>query len=94
MSELEPTLMRLRRARTAEQDETEIRTDLDARLDAVAAALEDADYLVSNRFTVADIVVGGVLVMAYRLKVLPDNVLSQYFARLEARPARQRAYGS
>src|SRR5579863_9930893 len=61
MSELEATLLRLRRAQTGGQDETDIRQDLDARFGAVVAAVEDADYLVANRFTVADVVLGGVL---------------------------------
>jgi glutathione S-transferase len=92
MSELEATLMRLRRARADEQDEAEIREALDARCGAVAAALENADYLVADRFTVADIVIGGVLVVARRLDVLPEGVLREYLDRLQERPARQRAY--
>ncbi len=92
MSELEPALLRLRRARADERDETEIRKALDARRGAVAAALGSADYLVDDRFTVADIVVGGVLVVARRLDVLTENSLQEYLDRLEQRPARQRAY--
>ncbi len=92
MSELEATLMRLRRARTDKRDESEILKALESRRGAVAAALENAEYLVDDRFTVADIVVGGVLVVARRLDVLPESTLTEYLARLEQRPARQRAY--
>ncbi len=92
MSELEATLLRLRRARADKRDETEIRNAVDVRLGAVAAAVEDVDYLVANRFTVADIVVGGVLTVAKRLEVLSQGALSEYLERLEERPAHQRAY--
>jgi glutathione S-transferase len=54
--------------------------------------LGNADYLVGNTFSVADIVVGSVLGFARTGEIteLPTSVVP-YVDRLEARPARQRA---
>src|SRR5450432_328903 len=59
----------------------------------VEAALAGRDYLVGNSFSVADIVVCGVLTFARmsELAELPAGIVP-YVDRLEARPARQRAY--
>ena len=58
----------------------------------IEQALGDADYLVANEFSVADIVVGSVLGFARtgEIAALPAGVVP-YVDRLEARPARQRA---
>jgi glutathione S-transferase len=58
----------------------------------VEQALGDRDYLVDDRFSVADIVVGSVLAFTRtgQLTELPEGV-HDYVDRLEARPARQRA---
>jgi len=58
----------------------------------IETVLGDADYLVGNAFSVADIVVGSVLGFARtgELTELPAGVVP-YVDRLEARPARQRA---
>ena len=58
----------------------------------LANALRDTDYLVGNRFTVADILTGHTLAWAGTAKMtLPDNVAA-YAERLLARPAHARAY--
>lgn len=60
---------------------------------AVSAALGDQDYLVANSFGVADVMIGSVTGFAQRaglLDQMPGN-LQAYLARLEARPAYQRA---
>jgi glutathione S-transferase len=59
----------------------------------VEAALAGGDYLVGNSFSVADIVVCGVLSFARTAEVaeLPPGLVP-YVDGLEARPARQRAY--
>ena len=58
----------------------------------VENALGDDDYLVGNTFSVADVVVGSVLLFARtaELAELPAGLVA-YVDRLEARPARQRA---
>ncbi|MEI7760423.1 MAG: glutathione S-transferase family protein [Thermoleophilia bacterium] len=58
----------------------------------IETALRDADYLVENAFSVADIIVGSVLGFARtgELTEIPAGVVA-YVDRLEARPARQRA---
>jgi glutathione S-transferase len=57
------------------------------------AALDDSDHLVGDGFSVADVVVGGVLTFARMsgLAELPPGIVP-YVDGLEARPARQRAY--
>ena len=59
----------------------------------VVAALGDRSFLVDDRFSVADILVGGVLsfVRTAELDALPAAVVG-YVDALEARPARVRAY--
>ncbi len=58
----------------------------------VENALGDEEFLVGERFSVADVVVGSVLAFARtgELTELPAGVVP-YVDRLEARPARQRA---
>jgi glutathione S-transferase len=65
-----------------------------AAADAVAAALDGADYLVGGRFTVADIMVGSALMFTTRAGIsdlLPPTLMS-YIGRLAERPAFQRAF--
>lgn len=59
---------------------------------AVERALEGHDYLVGDRFSVADLVCGAVLIFGKNAG-LTDNLpnITGYLARLEARPARTRA---
>ena len=60
----------------------------------IERALEGHDFLVGERFTVADIVTGAVLAGATRRGLLPDADLpglSAYVGRLIARPALVRA---
>jgi glutathione S-transferase len=62
--------------------------------DVVAGALAGDEYLVGNRFSVADVVVGGVLTFARMSELVPELPpgIAAYVDGLEARPARQRAY--
>ena len=57
------------------------------------AVLDGDDYLVGNSFSVADVVVGGVLSFARTAEIteLSPGIVP-YVDGLEARPARQRAY--
>jgi glutathione S-transferase len=60
----------------------------------VAAAVAEHDYLVGDSFSVADIVVGGVLMFARMSEIVPELPpgIAPYVDALEARPGRQRAY--
>jgi glutathione S-transferase len=59
----------------------------------IERALDGHEYLVGDRFGVADILCSGVLGPARRLGLLdPLPRIVSYLERLDARPARQRAY--
>jgi glutathione S-transferase len=97
MTEIESALMEIARQVWSEGEPIEEVVDAaTARFvkatGVVVAALGDREYLVDDRFSVADIVVGSVLAFARTSKVteLPDDV-EGYVDRLEARPARERA---
>lgn len=95
MTEVEQAMLRAYTARRGADPEAT--TKADARLDQAGAALADAldghDYLVGDRFTIADVVVGGVLDSARTFELLPDlPALHAYLARLDAREAKRRAY--
>jgi glutathione S-transferase len=95
MTELERTMVSWGTARHREDEEAVAAAR--KRMTKIAAALEegldDNDYIVARRFTVADIVLGGVLHSARQYKLFPDSpVLLGYLERLDERPAKQRAY--
>lgn len=59
----------------------------------LAEALAGRSYLVGDRFTIADVVAGGVLESARSFDLFPAApVLQAYLERLDARPAKQRAF--
>ena len=62
--------------------------------DVVEAALAGGEHLVGDSFSVADVVVGGVLTFARMSELVPScrRASLPYVDGLEARPARQRAY--
>jgi len=97
MTEIESALMDIARQLWKDGDPIEEVVDrATARFvkatDVVARALGDAEYLVDDCFSVADIVVGSVLAFTRtgKLTELPAGV-HDYVDRLEARPARQHA---
>ena len=82
--------------RLRETDPERAATALDRYRKAVRVienALDGHDYLVADGFSVADLVVGSVTAGVRRLELVDEfpNV-ARYLDRLEARPARQRAY--
>lgn len=93
-AELEPPLMDA--ARQAERDPERAqraRERFDAAAGAVAAALGEGEYLVGDRFTVADVLVSSALGFTRRAGLwdrLPPS-LQRYVERMDQRPARQRA---
>jgi glutathione S-transferase len=62
--------------------------------DALTGALRDSEFLVGGRFTVADVLVGTALNNTRRAGFVDEmpSHLSDYTARLTARPAYQRAF--
>jgi glutathione S-transferase len=81
MTELEPPMVEAARERFG------------TAIGAVEDALAHSDYLVGNRFTVADIIVGAILRSAVRRELLtPSERLAGYLERLTSRRAYARAY--
>ncbi|MBE2251984.1 MAG: glutathione S-transferase family protein [Myxococcus sp.] len=69
-----------------------LREKLAAPLAALDAALTGREWLVGASFTVADLIVGALLVWAQRLELLSTLPAARAFAeRIAARPAYQRA---
>jgi glutathione S-transferase len=95
MSELEPAIIR---AFTAARDGDAERTkSTQERLadvfDVLERSLQDHEFVTGDDFTIADVVVGGVLVTARRWELLPESPnVNAYLERLDARPAKQRVY--
>jgi glutathione S-transferase len=93
MTELEPAIIEARRHR--EDDPARAQAGVE-RFQAAAAAVEQAldghEYLVGERFSVADLVCGAVLIFG-KSGGLSDELpnIDAYLERLEARPARGRA---
>ena len=93
ISEIQPRLMQIRMA--GESDPKGAEAARESLLEAVHVlekALEGHDYLVDDRFTVADVLVSAVLGAVRRLGVaeLPPR-LNAYLDAMDARPAKQRA---
>jgi glutathione S-transferase len=95
MTELEPPIIDARYHREDDPARAQAGTE---RFQAAAAAVEQAldgrEYLVGERFSIADLVCGAVLMFA-KGAGLTDGLpnIGAYLERLEARPARQRATG-
>ena len=80
-------------ARTDPERSAKGRKRFDERAEVVAASLGEQDYLLGEQFTVADIMVGSALKFTARIGFadeLPEN-LRVYMARLQGRPAYERA---
>ncbi len=66
--------------------------DFDLVMEVTANAVETGPYLLGERFSAADVVVGSNLRWGMIFKLLPERpAFSRYVARLEERPALQRA---
>lgn len=93
MTEIEPPALEVYRARQAEGESAEATERRVGRaLAAVDDALANRNYILGERFSVADVVLGEVTGMTGRLGLAePGPNLRGYLARLAERPARQRA---
>ncbi len=66
--------------------------DYDLVLDVVRQAVSQGEYLLGDKFTAADVVLGSMIRWGIMFDLLPkDPDLQAYVQRLEARPALQRA---
>jgi glutathione S-transferase len=94
MTELEPGILEVFVARRKEDAERleEATDSFRQAAGAVEDALDDADYLVGGRFSVADLVCAAVLLFARRAELIDGFPrIAAYLERIESRPARQRA---
>jgi glutathione S-transferase len=93
-AEMEPSLIETAMFAQADPERSaKARKRFDERAVALTEALEDREYLLGEAFTVADIMVGSALKFTARIGFadeLPES-LRAYMARLEERPAYQRA---
>jgi len=71
------------------------RSDFITRAEILSTALKDREYLLGSNFSGADILIGHSCFMATHigLPIGDYPVLEAYYARLQQRPAHQRAYG-
>jgi len=93
MTELEPAIIESRTHRDDDPDRAKAGAErLQTAAAVIEATLERHEYLVADRFSVADVVCGAVLIFAKNAG-LTDELpkINSYIDRLEARPARQRA---
>ena len=66
--------------------------DFETVLDVVAKAVEPGPYILGNKFTAADVVIGSTLRWGMLFKMLPERPeFLAYAARLAERPALQRS---
>jgi len=66
--------------------------DFDTVMDVVAKAVAPGPYLIGERFTAADVIVGATLRWGMMFKLIPERPeFTAYTARLAARPALQRS---
>ena len=66
--------------------------DFDTVMDVVAKAVAPGPYLIGERFTAADVIVGATLRWGMMFKLIPERPeFTAYAARLAQRPALQRA---
>ena len=94
MTELEPAILEVFGARRAEDEEraSEALETFRAAAEVVERALDGREFLVGDRFSVADLTCAAVLIFARRAELtegLPN--VAGYLERIENRPARQRA---
>jgi len=69
--------------------------DWETVIGLIETALEDSPFLLGERFSAADILIGGALGWLKHFKLMPDNPrIDDYITRLHARPAYARMQAS
>jgi glutathione S-transferase len=95
MTEVEPAIVEVARHFQSDPERAAAGADrFRAGAAVIERALDEREFLIGDRLTVADIVTGGVLALAARRRLLPTADLprvSAYVDRLTARPAFARA---
>ena len=94
LTEIEPFLGEATRAAESDPERAEVaRERVRTVVTVVEAALDGHEFLVGDAFSVADILCGSALFSIRRAELIDDApAVTAYLARLEARPARERAY--
>ena len=95
MTELEPAMIRA--VQTRRRDDADATAAAEVRLmtafSALGEALDSNEYATGSQFTIADVIVGGVGMSARQYGVLPATPnVHAYLERLDARPAKRRAF--
>ncbi len=95
MTELEPAMIRA--MQTRRRDDADATAAAEARLVKAFAALGETldgnEHVTGSQFSIADVIVGGVALSARQYDVLPGTPnVRTYLDRLDARPAKRRAY--
>jgi glutathione S-transferase len=93
MTEVEPSAVQNRRTREISPEIADAAVErARAAIAVLAEALDGREFLVGDRFTVADIVASEVVAAAGRMGAYePSGRLAQYLAAMQRRPARERA---
>jgi glutathione S-transferase len=66
--------------------------DFDTTMDVIAKAVSKGPWLMGERFTAADVIIGANVRWGMHFKLLPERKeFVDYAARMAARPAAQRA---
>jgi glutathione S-transferase len=93
MTEIEPPLIEYyRRRETAPEISASAAQRVRDNVAVIDAVLDGHEYLVGDRFSVADIVVSEVIRITARLGATqPSGRIASYLERMASRPARQRA---
>jgi glutathione S-transferase len=96
LTEIEPFLSEAARAAESDPERAEAaRERVRATVRVLDKALAGREFLVGDRLSVADILCGSALFSARRAELISDApAVAAYLARLEARPARERAYAA
>jgi glutathione S-transferase len=94
LTEIEPFLGEATRAAESDPERAEVaRERVRATIRVVDNALEGREFLVGDHLSVADILCGSALFSARRAELISEApAVAAYLTRLEARPARERAY--